>query len=55
MNPADVPDKMLLAALAGYYGRPTTADEADPDVVDGLRAGLAAGMTVAPGQESTER
>jgi cell division protein FtsB len=40
----DVPDELLTAALGGYYGHPTAITAADPDVIDGLTAGLAAGM-----------
>lgn len=40
----DVPDELLVAALGGYYGHPTAITAADPDVIDGLTAGLAAGM-----------
>jgi hypothetical protein len=40
----DVPDELLTAALGGYYGHPTAITAADPDVIDGLTAGLTAGM-----------
>ncbi len=53
-SPQDVPDAVLAAAVSGYYGHPTAIDDADPDVVDGLRAGLAAAIPLVRQQVAEE-